>query len=177
MHRSDCVEIGYVAKAHGLKGEVKIILDVHDTQEYRDIPLIFLGKGDKPLKPYQIESFHHHKQKEFLLAFVGVDTREASEDLVGHALYFPIEELPPLEDGHFYYFQVIGFDVVDKERGKLGTVRDFADGAAQDVLIMTYQGKDVLIPVVEPVMGLADFEKKAVYVDLPDGLLEVYLGE
>ena len=66
--------------------------------------------------------------------------------------------------------------MVDKSRGKLGKVKDFADGSAQDVMIMRYQNKDVLIPVVDQVVGLADFEKKEVYVDLPDGLLEVYLG-
>ena len=84
MHRSDCVEIGYIAKAHGLNGELKANLDVHDTAEYMDIPLVFLGKGESPLTPYQIESFLQHSVKEFLFALVGVDSRYDAVGLVGY---------------------------------------------------------------------------------------------
>ena len=63
---------------------------------------------------------------------------------------------------------------MDEQLGALGTVRDFADGAANDILIMDYQGKEVLIPVVDHMVGKADFDAKTITTNLPEGLLEAY---
>ena len=40
---------------------------------------------------------------------------------------------------------------------------------------MRYQGQEVLIPVVDELVSHADPAKQQVYVNLPDGLLDVYL--
>ncbi|MEO0894919.1 MAG: ribosome maturation factor RimM [Bacteroidota bacterium] len=176
MNPEDFVEIGYISKAHGIKGEVRAVFDVYDLLEYLDSPIFVLGKKGKNLQPYVVEAFKVQTAEQSILKFQGIASRNDAEGLVGYTLFYPEEELPALEEGHFYYFEVIGFTVVDEEKGKLGTVQAFADGPVQDVLIMEYQGHEVLIPVVDHIVGLADFEKEEVSVNLPEGLLALYMG-
>lgn len=175
MTREDCIQIGYIAKAHGVRGEVKAILDVYDMREYKRKKTLWGGKRGAPLSMLEIESLRPQQKMEAIIRVKGVSDRDQAVELVGTTLFIPAEELPTLPDGHFYYFQVIGFQVQDETAGALGTVKDFADGSAHDILIMEYQGKEVLIPVTENIVGKADFETKFINVNLPEGLLETYL--
>ncbi len=176
MNPEDFVEIGYISKAHGLTGELKIVFDVHDMEEYADLPVLYLGKEGENIQPYIVEYLSMQTTNQFLVAFTSIKDRISAENLHGYTIYFPKEELPPLEEGHFYYYQVIGFKVNDKEKGLLGEITGFIDGNVQDVMVMDHQGYEVLIPVVDHIVGLADFDKKRVEVDLPEGLLELYMG-
>lgn len=153
------------------------MLDEYDTEEYLGAPVLYLGGKEGPLQPLIVEAFHPMSESQALLSIEGTDDRVSAEALVGSKLFFPKEDLPPLAAGHFYFFQVIGFTVVDDNQGPLGVIEDFAGGeGTQHIMIMRYQGHEVLIPVVEEVVGLADFEAKVVRTTLPDGLVEMYMG-
>ncbi|RMG16636.1 MAG: 16S rRNA processing protein RimM [Bacteroidetes bacterium] len=175
MTRAECVELGYVAKAHGLKGEVKVVFDVHDISEYGKGSRVFLAKKDEPLQPHKISQMRVLNERQAIVWFEGVTDRNQSEALRGSTLYFPESELPVLPEGHFYYFQIIGFDVEDEQLGRLGRVEAIQDGAAQDLLVMRYQGREVLIPLEDAFVGPADMQARVLHTRLPEGLLEMYL--
>ncbi|MEM7367676.1 MAG: ribosome maturation factor RimM [Bacteroidota bacterium] len=177
MNRTDCVELGYISKAHGLKGDVKAVFDVHDIEEYKDLRIMLLAKGDASLHPYRVARFHIQAQKYATLRFEGISDRIGAEALVGHTIFFPEGELPKLEEGRFYYFEVIGYTIQDQNLGELGVVAGFYDGPAQDIMAMTYQSKEVLIPMTDQFVLKADHAEKRMYTHLPDGLLASYLEE
>ena len=91
--------------------------------------------------------------------------------------FFPESDLPSLKDGQFYYFQIIGYEVEDKNHGRLGKVKDIMETSGQDILIMNYQDKEILIPMTEGFLIGAEHEEKLVKTAMPEGLLEFYLGE
>ena len=177
MKREDCIQIGYISKAHGVQGELRAVFDVYDIREYRKVKTLWGGKRDKPMDELTLTSFKTQQKMEVLIRLDGVTDRNQAEDMVGTTLYIPEAQLPNLPEGHFYYFEVIGFDVVDTNLGKLGTVKDFADGNAHDILMMTYQGHEVLIPVTDEFVGKADMEARTIETTLPEGLLEAYMGD
>jgi 16S rRNA processing protein RimM len=176
MDKSQCIQLGYIAKAHGIKGEVKAVFDVHDLNEYRRVKTLYLARGNDPLRPYQVEKLRVHNQKEIILTLAESQDRETADLLRGSTIYYPEADLPALPPGHFYYFQVIGYRVVDAQRGPLGRVKDFLDGTSHDFMAMAYQGKEVLIPITDAFVGLADHEAQTIAVDLPEGLVELYTG-
>lgn len=178
MQHSEYIEIGFIARAHGLKGEVRAVFDVHDLAEYLEVEQLYLAKRDAPLQAYQIQRLRVHlpAKGEVIIQFEEVENRNQAEDLKGSTIYFPEGELPELEEGHFYYFEVVGYQVIDEKKGALGRVKGFFDGTAQDLMVMEYEGKEVLIPVTDQVVGQADHDKEVIHTDLPDGLLELYLG-
>ena len=172
------VVLGYVAQAHALKGEVKVIMDVHDLEEYLPKKTFYLSPpGESPQRIRITRMNPTGKGKEVLVKIQGVNDRNASEALRGNILYYPTRLLPPLEEGHFYYFEVQGFEVEDKELGIIGTVDRIEDGAAQDLLVILHQGKEVYVPVTDEFVLHADKEKRILYTHVPEGLLELYTGE
>ena len=173
MQLEDCYEIGFILKPHGLKGAVNIQLDVDEPEEYATMEsvLVRIGNG---LIPFFIESMQLTGNKG-VIKFEDINTLDEAERLRSCAVYLPLDQLPELGDGQFYYHDVIGHAVMDEQRGTLGTIRDVLSGGNQDLIVMDYKGKEVLIPVSDDIVLRADHEKKVVFVKLPEGLLEIYL--
>ena len=175
MNNTDYIEIGYIAKAHGLNGEVKAVFDVYDISEYEKRKELFMAKNDGPVSAIKVKKFQIQSDKQAILRFTDVRYRDQAEALKGHTLYIPQTDLPTLPEGHFYYYEVIGFRIIDSQLGELGTVKDIYDGPADDILVMKYQEKEVLIPMNDAFVGDADFNEKVLHTSLPEGLLEAYL--
>lgn len=175
MKREDCIQVGYISKAHGVKGDVRAVFDVFDLNEYRKTKVLWGSKKEAPLQELTVTMFKPQQKTEVLLHIDGVSDRDAALDMIGTTLFVAEEQLPTLPEGHFYYFQVVGFQVVDTKLGPLGIIKDFADGSAHDIIMMEYQDKEVLIPMTDHIVGKADFETKTISVTLPEGLLETYM--
>jgi len=171
----DYVEIGFIAKAHGIKGEVKASMDVYDIEEYRDKKTLWLAKAPGNPIPYTVEKFQPG-QKHTILAFKDVDDRNQAEALMGHTLLIPQAELPELAPDQFYFYEILGFTVVDDHYGSLGKVDDVWESGPQALVRMVYKEKEVLIPAVKAVLYAIDREKEEVYTRLPKDLLETYMA-
>ncbi len=106
-----------------------------------------------------------------------VDSQEIAQSLIGCPVYLPLVKLPQLEDGQFYYHEIIGYQVVDAVQGRLGAIENVYEMPHQDLLVMHYQGKEVLIPIADDIVKSPNHTTKELAVNLPDGLLDVYLDE
>ena len=175
MRIDDCYQLGYVIKTHGLDGEVSILLDVDVPDDYHALESVFLAaKGSETLVPFFLEHIVIQQNKA-LVKFEDIDTIEQAEPLVKAELYLPLTSLPALSDDQYYYHEIIGFQVIDQQLGNLGTIKDVYSTAGQDLIAMDYQGKEALIPINDNIVVGVDKAQSAVHVDLPEGLLEVYL--
>ncbi|WP_375418713.1 ribosome maturation factor RimM [uncultured Hymenobacter sp.] len=173
----ECFELGYLLKPHGLRGAIVANFDVDEPAAYHKLKTVFLAAPAAPAKllEYGVERVQPQAGKRVLLTLRGIARIEDAEPLRGSKLYLPLTELPELDEDQFYFHDVIGFTVVDKELGELGTVENFYELPQQDVLAMRYQGQEVLIPVVDELVSHADMEARKIFVNLPEGLLDVYL--
>ena len=172
-NKEKCFELGFVTKLHGLKGGLILHLDVDEPFFYEGLDVVFLEiKGQ--LVPYFIESINI-KDKKAIVFFEDIETLEDATELKGAVAWLPVDTLPKLQEGQFYFHDVIGFEVIDKQSGNLGLVQFFNSGGAQDLMIVDVKGVEVIVPVVDGVIVKADLEAKKLYVDLPEGLLDVYL--
>lgn len=178
MTIDDCYLLGSIGKTHGLKGFVVAFLDVDDLDAYRKVKSVLLEMPTAPgkLLPYDVERVQPQAENRVLLKLKGIDRVEDAEPLRNAKLYRPLQELPQLAKDQFYFHAVIGFTVVDKELGELGTVEMFYELPQQDLLAMRYKGKEVLIPVVDELISHADEAEKKLFVSIPEGLLDVYLS-
>lgn len=175
MSKDDYIELGYIEKAHGLKGEVKAKFDVYNMSEYAEKKTFFLGKKDEPIQKFKIKRMNLIGQGQAIIKFEGINYRDEADTIKGATIYFPEKDLPVLEEGQFYYFQIIGYEVEDAKHGRLGTVENIIETSAQDVLVMKYKDKEVLIPMTEEFVQRADHEAKLMHTAMPEGLLDFYL--
>ncbi|MGQ9510560.1 MAG: ribosome maturation factor RimM [Thermaceae bacterium] len=111
---------------------------------------------------------------ELVVQFAGVKDRGMAEALVGLRVYVLEEELPPLEEGRFYYFRLLGLPVQVGE-ALLGRVVDILDTGAQDVLVVEGEGPRLrdqtrrLIPLQAPYVQV---EEDRILVEPIPGLLD-----
>jgi 16S rRNA processing protein RimM len=177
MLLDETYQLGYIIKTHGLRGHVVAHFDVDDAKAYQKLKTVYLALAGAPTKlvEHKVEKVQPQAGSKVLLKLSGIDRIEEAEPLRGSQLHLPLTDLPELEDDQFYFHDVIGFTVVDETLGELGTVENFYELPQQDMLAMRYQGKEVLIPVVDELVSHANQEKKQIYVNLPEGLLDVYL--
>lgn len=177
MTLDETYQLGYVLKTHGLRGHLAAHFDVDDVAAYTKLKTVYLAFPSAPAKlaEHKVEKVQPQSGGRVLLKLRGIDRIEEAEPLRGAQLYLPLAELPALADDQFYFHDVIGFTVVDANLGELGTVENFYELPQQDMLAMRYQGQEVLIPVVDEIVTRADHATKQVHVNLPEGLLDVYL--
>lgn len=176
MNKDNCFELGYIAKVHGLQGEIVAVLDVDFPEDYEDIEHVFVDQNSR-LVPYFLEHFVLQPNGRVLAKIEGFDDKNSAENLVGSALYLPLKELPDLEEDQYYFHELIGFEVEDQKLGAVGNVAVIYDLQTQHLIGLDHHGKEVLIPIQEGIIQKVDKTAKKVYCQLPEGLLDIYLEE
>ncbi|GAA0879345.1 ribosome maturation factor RimM [Algoriphagus jejuensis] len=176
MNKDQCFQIGRIAKVHGLRGEVNVVLDVDYPEDYEGLEHLFIEQKGR-LVPFFLEHFVIQPGDRALAKFEELDTIESVESLVGAEAYLPLTELPQLEDGQYYFHELVGFEVIDETLGLIGPIQIIYDLETQDLLGVTHQGKEVLIPIQDGIITKVDKAAKKVFCQLPDGLLDIYLED
>lgn len=175
MQVEDCFQLGQIRRPHGILGEVKAFFDVDDIEPYIDKESVYILQGSK-LTPFVIETFRPISGTLAVIKFQGIYDRTQAESLGGAEMYLPLSELPPLEDGQFYYHDIIGYKIVDAREGELGTVERIIEMPGNDLIDMKYQARQVFIPMNDAIVKRADHATRSIHTELPEGLLEIYMG-
>jgi 16S rRNA processing protein RimM len=165
--------LGKIIRTHGYKGGLKVVLDVDEPQEYRELDVVFVDmKGQ--LVPWMVESIHLERNKaNFKLK--DLNTIEAAEKLVHSAIYLPVELLPKLRGNKFYYHEVTGFKVHDVNRGPLGIIDRVIELPTNPLLAISFQDKEILLPINDEIIRKVDRKKRLIEVEAPEGLIDIYL--
>lgn len=166
--------LGKVLKTFGIKGELLVLLDVDDIENYANLKSVFILLGGN-MVPFSISSLKLRQNNQVQIRLQEVDDPDQTELLIGCDLYLPISALPTLADDQFYYHEIVGYQVFDDVHGFLGTVDRVIDIPMQALLQVSNQGKEILIPLVDEVIRKVDKKKREIYLQVPDGLIELYL--
>jgi 16S rRNA processing protein RimM len=175
MQTDNCFEIGKIIKAHGTKGELQIALLVEQAPLYFKKESIFVGINNK-LVPFFIEDHQIINPNKAILKLEDINTALEAESLCNLYIYLPLHELPVKTDEHYFYHQIIQYQIIDDSLGELGYVSEVLEMPGQDMIEMIYQNTEILIPLNEDIVYAANHSQKQLMVRLPEGLLEIYLN-
>jgi len=170
------IAVGKVAKAHGIKGELKVYPFSGRPDDFRGYRLLTLVEPGQGLaRSYEVELCRPLGNLA-LLQLAGLSGRSAAEGLRGWEVRIDRELLPALGPGTFYWHELVGLPVLSDTGQELGRITSILATAAHDILVITGAGGEYLIPVIaECVAGLAP-DGKALMVTPPPGLLEMNAG-
>lgn len=175
MNKADCFHLGYIAKLHGFKGEVSLFLDVTNPEDYIGLDAMFIDINNH-LTPFFVE-YLNLKNKGFAqLRLEGVDSEESARRILRKDVYLPAEILPKLKGTHFYDHEVVGFKVIDKNYGEVGTLGQVIDFKTNPLLQVMNGEKEVLIPLINDLVKKVDRDHKEFHIEAPEGLIDLYLG-
>jgi 16S rRNA processing protein RimM len=174
MRKEDCFYLGKIAKKFSFKGEVLIYLDTDEPELYENMESVFV-EFNKNLVPFFIENSSLHKNDFLRVQFEDVDSEAEADTLMGCEIYLPLTMLPKLSGNKFYFHEVIGFEIEDKRLGIFGVIQSINDTTAQPLFEVLNGEVEMLIPMIDHFLVEIDRKNKKVVMDLPEGLVEMYL--
>ncbi|WP_248722017.1 ribosome maturation factor RimM [Seonamhaeicola sp. ML3] len=174
MKKDDYFYLGKIVKKYSFKGEVLAKLDTDQPDLYDNLDAIFIELKNN-LVPFFIEKSQLHKSDLLRIKFEDVDTEADADMLIKTELYLPLELLPKLEGDKFYFHEVIGFTITDKNFGKVGTITSINDSTAQALFEIDRNGVEILIPMNDEFIVEVNRANKTIVVETPEGLIDLYL--
>lgn len=164
----ETVLIGEILRPHGVAGEVKVYPLTTDARRFAKLKNVVISGG--PGKR-SIEIRGARLADGFVyLHLQGIDSMDEAEKLRGFKIYIDRAEVPPLEEG-WYYFELEGMQVF--EAGVcLGTLVQILETGANDVYVVRGDKGEICVPALKNVVINVDVPGRRMDVTLPPGLLE-----
>ncbi len=176
MKKEDCFYLGKIVKKYSFKGELLAKLDTDEPELYENLDAIFIDlRGN--LVPFFVESSQLHKSDLLRLNFEDVDSEADADALLKYDLYLPLDLLPKLEGNKFYFHEVIGFKITDENFGEVGIIKSVNDITAQALFEIDRNSIEILIPMNDEFIVNVDRKNKTVFVNTPEGLIDLYLED
>lgn len=164
------LRVGVVTSAHGINGEVNVYPTTFDKDRFKSLKRVYIGKGSK-VRPFTISSVNYFKNM-VILGFAEVGDRNSSESLKGMDILIDRKDAAVLEKDEYFICDLLGFDVEADDGLKLGELKDILQTGANDVyVVLTAEGKEILIPSIRECILNTDTEAKKITVHLLKGLL------
>jgi 16S rRNA processing protein RimM len=160
MENKEFVILGKVEDAFGNEGKLKVRIFA-PQRLWEGLKEVYLKKKGGDLLPFEVEHLEVRGKKAYL-KLKGVDSADDALKMVGAHIYYPQEKLPQLKTGEYYYFQLVGAQVVDKEGNPLGRVQYIHDGVAYPMLVLE---DERIIPFTKNFVLEVDTDKKRIVVD------------
>ena len=179
----DALEVGRILDAWGVKGWVKILPHSTDPQALFSAKSWFLQVPDAKFRPgftlfsgtvsLTVEESKTHSGS-VVAKFAGLDDRNIAEALRGVRIFLSRSSFPAASTDEYYWTDLIGLNVVNREGIALGCVRDLMTTGPQSVLCIEYQhtaedgtatAEERMIPFVAAYIDAVDIPGKRITVD------------
>ncbi len=173
MKHEEAFYIGYVTKTRGLKGEVQVFFEFDDYEKL-EFDVVFADINGK-LVPYFVDSAKLQTNSTGYFNFDDADHIDKVQPLLKKKLYLPLSQKPERDEDEFFYTDLKGFMAIDETIGELGEILEVNEYPQQFVATVLYKETEILFPLNEDFIVEIDDDEKILTLDLPEGLLDVYL--
>jgi 16S rRNA processing protein RimM len=171
---ADAIEVGRIAAAWGVKGWFKVLPHSADPQALFSSKRWYLQPSERGPRVFsgtvllRVREARDHSGT-IVARADGVDDRAAAETLKGARIFVPRSSFPTASDDEFYWVDLLGLDVVNREGVHLGQVRDLMATGPQTVLVLEYEegGKKLerMLPFVSAYVERVDLKARRIEVD------------
>lgn len=171
---ADAIEVGRIADAWGIKGWFKVLPYSADPEALFSSKRWYVQPAEKGAKTFSgtlklaIREAKMHSGTVVATA-QDVDGRDAAEALRGARIFVARSSFPRTGTDEYYWIDLIGLDVVNREGLPLGQVRELLSTGAQTVLVLNCEqdGKphERMIPFVSVYVDSVDLAARQIRVD------------
>jgi len=159
--------IGFLRRPFGVSGEILMDLHTDFPERFRTGRKVYVGDEHKPMT---LASVRPHGEN-LLVRLRGVNTPEMAGQYRNTWIFIKTKDAPPLPEGKYYQYQLLGLKVVDEADHPLGTLTEILETGANDVYVVTDEaGKETLLPAIPSVILDVQPEAGFIRVHLLEGL-------
>ncbi len=168
---SEVFKIGKLIKPHGIKGEISFAFE-NDIFDRVDCPYL-ICRIDGIFVPFFVDEYRFKGSETALITFERVDSEDKAMQMSGLEVFFPRKYFEEESDDDIDYSWnfFIGFSVVDKVAGNLGTIEEIDDKTINTLFLVKNDDEDLIIPATEDFVEKIDAKKRILYLNLPEGLV------
>lgn len=164
--------VGRIGRAHGIRGDVFVEVRTDDPDE-RFAAGSVLVTDPAGTGPLTVADARWHSGK-LVVRFEGVQDRNGAETLRGLRLVVDSEDLPPSDDPDEYHdYELVGLAAVGVDGASYGSVIDVVHSAAGEILVLSVDGAERLVPFVREMVPTVDVPGGRVVIDPPEGLFDL----
>ncbi len=161
---------GRVVRPHGVRGEVLLEASVDLAGNLEAGAAVYLGRAHRRAV---IQTIRPHQDR-YIVHFDGSSDRGDAEAMRGLSVFIPSQGAEPLDEGAYYYWEILGLEVFADADEHLGRVTRIIETGANDVYVVSQEGGgELLIPAIASVILDVDLEHGRLRVKLIPGLREI----
>lgn len=164
-----------IVNTHGIHGDLKVLADTDFADRRFSVGQeIVIMDGNRVVANSSITASKLHKGS-YLIHLSGYDSINQVEPFKNMHLAIHESQQEPLEEGEYYYHQIIGAKVYTEVDSLLGTVKEILELGSNDVWVVESpipDKKDVLIPFIKDIVKKVDVINKRIDIELMDGLID-----
>lgn len=171
MSYASFVEVGYIQRTHGIKGELQVSWNdtLNLTQE--NIESVFVEIDGIPI-PFFINSLRQKTEESSIVKFDDVDNLQSADELVGYKLMLPSDLIP--EDDDIELKDLVGYTITSTSGQVVGLIENYEEFNLNSIYyIKTPEGKKVIIPATDDLIVEFDVDTMTVLMEIPEGLLDL----
>jgi 16S rRNA processing protein RimM len=171
---ADAVEVGRIHDAWGVKGWFKVLPHSADPQALFSTKRWYLQPSEKGPQAFSgtvlLRVREAKEHSDVVVARTdGIEDRSGAELLKGARVFVPRSSFPTAGDDEYYWVDLLGLDVVNREGVHLGRVKDLMSTGPQTVLVLEYEqeGKpqERMLPFVSAYVDGVDLAARRITVD------------
>lgn len=166
-------KIGKLVSVFGLKGEMILQHNLGKKTSLKGLAAIFIEERKERFLPYFLEAGRIKSEEDLYVKLEGVETREQAIKLVQKEVWLPEADFKKFS-ATSSPINMLGYSIIDNDKD-LGPILEIIEQPHQLLCRLDINTKEVLIPLNESTIRKVDKKKRQVIVELPEGLLEIYL--
>jgi 16S rRNA processing protein RimM len=170
------IEIGYTKKCHGVKGELKIQVEDNYLEDFLKAKVVFIEIKGRHV-PHFIENVR--SGNDLLLKLEEVDSKNVAHELTSKTMFLQPKQVLKKEEREFEvesnleFEKYVDYTIWDMEQGEIGKIKEVVEFPQQEMAIIFQNEKEILIPLNESLIEKIEDKKQCIYMNLPEGLLEL----
>lgn len=165
------VELGRLGKPHGVRGELRFLPHAFPCPTLQKGLAVLLQKEDGDARPFTVERVRRRAPL-LLVRFQGIASLEQAQALCNAVVAVEACWLPPVQEGEFYYYQMIGLQVLTTAGEDVGRIDQVFFSGGHDVWVVRQGKNEHLIPVTEEIVRSIDVAGGRVVIEPMEGLLD-----
>ncbi|MGD8757387.1 MAG: ribosome maturation factor RimM [Deltaproteobacteria bacterium] len=169
MDEEALVPIGKIVGTHGIKGHLKVMPYGDSMDLFSPGKKLTVSREGDALATFRIAFACPHNRL-IRLGLENIGSIEVAETWIGCQLYIDKASLPQLEEGSYYWQEIMGLEAFTLDDRRLGRVEAILPTGSNDVYVVKDGSKELLIPAIDSVVVDIDLDQKVLRVDLPKGL-------
>jgi 16S rRNA processing protein RimM len=166
--------VGKIVNTQGIHGDIRIISSTDFPEKRYAVGATLYIEHPELKDKLAVTVSGYRTYKNFhIIKMEGYTNINEVEKFKGGTLFVPKESLTELDEGEFYYHEIIGCAVMTEDGEELGEVTEVLSPGANDVWVIERKGhKDLLIPYIDQVVKDVNIAEKMIKIHVIPGLLE-----